>query len=585
MGAVYEATDGRLGGPCAVKEMLDVFSGDDADLIRRKFAAEASLLCQLRHPGIPSVRDYFQAGNTCYIVMDLVHGANLGEELEDYQKLTGANFPLETVLELATQILKILEYLHFLKPPIIHRDIKPANLIREYRTGQVKLVDFGLARSVEGDRSQTLIGTLGYCPLEQMQGKAEPRSDLYALGATMHHLLTGELPQPMYLPRLENVPPGVADLVARATQTQAQDRFADALQMRQAIQRLDRPAEPEPARTALMPAPPTAPLPAPTGPLTAPVAPPAPGASWLVAAAAGLALLVGGIWLGQRRSVPRELPAPLAAADTTATKHVLEPSPVPTATPVPSKDYVPRRQLAVKTPAPPPPPVKQQATPRPRPTEAPRQVTATPTPFYPQAVATVKKPPPAAPISPRTPSAPDPPPQPAETAQPTVTPVSTGITCNWPDQRIHLSLGPEWTIRRQIPYQLVIAERNHDVAYALELTVTAPRWNDFKGSADQRKAQYRKQGWTLKEQVPHLNALNWEVAALELSMAGTRSYDFMLLSPRVETLSLEIQSEQPPQRLFYSVRVGGSSRLNEEAALEAIDNLSVASMSLRSLMR
>jgi len=258
MGAVYEATDGRLGGTCAVKEMLDVFSGEDedAELIRKKFAAEAALLCQLRHPGIPSVRDYFQLGNICYIVMDLVHGANLEQELQDYQKLTGGSFPVETILDLATQILKILEYLHFLKPPIIHRDIKPANLIREYKTGQVKLVDFGLARSVEGNRSQTLIGTLGYCPLEQMQGRAEPRSDLYALGATMHHLLAGEAPAPFQLPRLENVPPGLADVVAKATQTNADDRYKDALQMRQALQRLDRPAEPEPVPPPVAAAPP-----------------------------------------------------------------------------------------------------------------------------------------------------------------------------------------------------------------------------------------------------------------------------------------------------------------------------------------
>jgi serine/threonine protein kinase len=161
------------------------------------FEREAQVLKNLNHPRIPKYRDYFSLDRDmgkglCWfaLVQDYIPGKSLQQLLDQ-----GQHFTEEQVRSLATQVLEILTYLHGLNPPVLHRDIKPSNLIWG-EDEQVYLVDFGAVQdptAVEG-ATFTVVGTAGYAPLEQFYGKAVPASDLYALGATLIHLLTGTAP-------------------------------------------------------------------------------------------------------------------------------------------------------------------------------------------------------------------------------------------------------------------------------------------------------------------------------------------------------------------------------------------------------
>jgi serine/threonine protein kinase len=161
------------------------------------FEREAQVLKTLNHPRIPKYRDYFSLDQhlgegLCWfaLVQDLIPGYSLEQRLQESQR-----FSEEQVKAIATQVLEILIYLHGLNPPVLHRDIKPSNLIWG-EDEQVYLVDFGAVQdptAVEG-ATFTVIGTAGYAPLEQFYGKAVEASDLYALGATLIHLLTGISP-------------------------------------------------------------------------------------------------------------------------------------------------------------------------------------------------------------------------------------------------------------------------------------------------------------------------------------------------------------------------------------------------------
>lgn len=165
---------------------------DDLKLFER----EAQVLQQLEHPKIPRYLDYFsvdkQAGGGLVwfgLVQDYIPGTSLQELLQQ-----GKHFTADQVRDIAAQVLEILAYLHNLKPAVLHRDIKPSNLIMD-SSGQVYLVDFGAVQNqaIEGV-TFTVVGTTGYSPLEQFWGRTVPASDLYALGATLIHLLTGVAP-------------------------------------------------------------------------------------------------------------------------------------------------------------------------------------------------------------------------------------------------------------------------------------------------------------------------------------------------------------------------------------------------------
>ena len=204
-GATYRAHDrGRGNIECVVKELLPKH-GDNPD-VRRLFEREARVLEGLRYPGIPTLHAYFSISERHYLVQDLVDGQTLDDELRRRGKL-----PEGEVVDILEQVLAILAHLHSLRPPVIHRDIKPANLMRD-ADGRVALLDFGAVKEVIGQTgtsgpeamstspASVVVYSAGYAPPEQLRGAVAPASDLYALGATALHLLSGRTPDRWYDP-------------------------------------------------------------------------------------------------------------------------------------------------------------------------------------------------------------------------------------------------------------------------------------------------------------------------------------------------------------------------------------------------
>ena len=196
MGAVYHAWDMRLSIPVALKEMIPQSDLDDEILqeLRRQFQQEATVLARLNHPHLVGVTDFFEEGRNIYLVMQFVEGQSLSERIKQYGAL-----PEEQVIAWSGQLLEALSYCH--SQGVIHRDIKPQNIIIRPDGGAV-LVDFGLVKLWDPNDPKTRtavrgIGTPQYAPPEQYElesGHTEPRSDLYSLGATMYHALTGQAP-------------------------------------------------------------------------------------------------------------------------------------------------------------------------------------------------------------------------------------------------------------------------------------------------------------------------------------------------------------------------------------------------------
>lgn len=254
MGAVYEAVDQRLDVTVAIKQ---TFSVDER--LRKQFEQEARLLAQLHHPSLPRVSDYFTERGRAFLVMQFIAGEDLAQVIA--RKATP--FPSHQVVAWADQLLDALVYLHTRDRQIIHRDIKPHNL-KLTESGQIALLDFGLAKAHGGDHSttqssQSVFGyTRRYSPLEQIQDLGtSPQSDLYALGATLYHLLTGVKP-PDALVRagaLANGKPdpllsvvevntalgrSLAEVLKKAMALNAADRFESAAEFRAALRRLGR---------------------------------------------------------------------------------------------------------------------------------------------------------------------------------------------------------------------------------------------------------------------------------------------------------------------------------------------------------
>lgn len=193
MGAVYQATDRKFGSAVAVKETF--YSNDQ---YRQAFSQEARLLNHLRHPALPVVMDYFSAGDKQFLVMQYIPGNDLEQLLEERKAIGQGAFMASQVLQWADQLLDALEYLHSQQTAIIHRDIKPQNLKLTPR-GEVILLDFGLAKGIVTGRPKSNHSIQGYTPhyasLEQIRGiGTTAQSDIYSLGATLYHLLTGVMP-------------------------------------------------------------------------------------------------------------------------------------------------------------------------------------------------------------------------------------------------------------------------------------------------------------------------------------------------------------------------------------------------------
>jgi serine/threonine-protein kinase len=202
MGCIYLADDLRLEGrQCALKEVENDRSQPPEMLreARDQFLREATVLARLDHPNLPKVSDFFSVGSRDYLVMDYVPGKDLRTLMQE-AKQAGIFLPEGDVLNWASQLCDALTYLHSQEPPILHRDIKPGNL-KLTPSGLLKLVDFGLVKVLApGEVTITILqgqGTALYTPLEQYggdSGHTDVRSDIYAFGSTLYHLLTNRPP-------------------------------------------------------------------------------------------------------------------------------------------------------------------------------------------------------------------------------------------------------------------------------------------------------------------------------------------------------------------------------------------------------
>ncbi|HEX6189255.1 MAG TPA: serine/threonine-protein kinase, partial [Pyrinomonadaceae bacterium] len=197
MGAVYLAKDRNLGdAPRAVKEMIESHIDETQhEKAIADFKRESLLLTELEHPSIPTVYDYFYDENSerFYLVMKFIPGADLASRLRATPE---GRIDEPTVTEWGIQVADVLHYLHTRPQSIIYRDLKPANLMIDSNNHRIMLIDFGIARWVnKKEKGVTAVGTMGYAPPELFSGRADPRVDIYSLGATMFHLLTGADPQ------------------------------------------------------------------------------------------------------------------------------------------------------------------------------------------------------------------------------------------------------------------------------------------------------------------------------------------------------------------------------------------------------
>ena len=251
MGAVYLAVDQNLGGTQrAVKEMVQshIEEEQQAKAIE-DFKRESMILSTLDHPSIPTIYDYFydESESRFYLVMKYISGGDLAGRLRAAPE---GRIDERTVTEWAVQVIDVLHYLHSLPTTIVYRDLKPSNVMIDGNTGRIMLIDFGIARSINQtqEKGVTAVGTMGYAPPELFSGQVEPRSDIYSLGSTMFHLLTGADPQnnPLLIfdfqknPRPRQINPRLSDqierILMRAVEYNADARFSSALEMKLALQ-------------------------------------------------------------------------------------------------------------------------------------------------------------------------------------------------------------------------------------------------------------------------------------------------------------------------------------------------------------
>ena len=246
MGAVYLAKDRNLGdAPRAVKEMVEShLDPTQHEKAIGDFKRESLLLTSLEHPSIPTIYDYFydEILGRFYLVMKYISGGDLASRM---RAAVGGKIDEKTVTDWGMQVADVLDYLHSRPKPIIYRDLKPANLMIDGNSGRVMLIDFGIARWVsQQEKGVTAVGTMGYAPPELFSGRVQPASDVYSLGATMFHLLTGADPQdnPLLIfdfsknPRPRQINPAMSSemeqILMRSVEYKPEDRFRTAGELR-----------------------------------------------------------------------------------------------------------------------------------------------------------------------------------------------------------------------------------------------------------------------------------------------------------------------------------------------------------------
>jgi len=238
MGEVYLAQDTKLDRKVALK-ILPADVGTNRDRMER-FVREAKSAAALNHPNIAHIYEIGESDGTHYIAMEFIDGETLRH------KIHRDKAPLPKLLKYLTQVAQGLSKAH--AAGIIHRDLKPANLMIDGNSGRVMLIDFGIARWVkQEEKGVTAVGTMGYAPPELFGGRVEPRSDIYSLGATLFHLLTGADPQdnPLLIfdfqknSRPRQIAPSISSemeqILMRSVEYKPEDRFASAGAMRDAL--------------------------------------------------------------------------------------------------------------------------------------------------------------------------------------------------------------------------------------------------------------------------------------------------------------------------------------------------------------
>jgi tRNA A-37 threonylcarbamoyl transferase component Bud32 len=251
MGAVYLASDNNLGGVLrAVKEMVQAhIEEEQQDKAINDFKRESMILSTLDHASIPTIYDYFydETESRFYLVMKYISGGDLSSRLRSAPE---GKIDEVSVTEWAIQIIDVLDYLHNQPSTIVYRDLKPSNIMMDGNSGRIMLIDFGIARSIsqKEEKGVTAVGTMGYAPPELFSGNVEPRSDIYSLGSTMFHLLTGADPQsnPLLIfdfqknPRPRQINPQLSDqierILMRSVEYSADARFKNAAEMRKVLE-------------------------------------------------------------------------------------------------------------------------------------------------------------------------------------------------------------------------------------------------------------------------------------------------------------------------------------------------------------
>lgn len=231
MSSVYLA---RLssGERVIIKELVvpEDRDGSIRQRVTEMFSREAQMLAALDHRQIVKVYDHFVEDGRNYLVMQNARGLNL-------RQLVGleGKFSEKNTIKVGMQLAEIVDYLHSRTPPVIHRDITPDNLVFDSSTGILTLIDFGAANEYVGHVTGTLVGKQCYLPPEQFRGKAEPASDVYAIGCTLHFILTGEDPVPISVCRPREIDSSTSEalneVIADATAQELEDRITSAFEL------------------------------------------------------------------------------------------------------------------------------------------------------------------------------------------------------------------------------------------------------------------------------------------------------------------------------------------------------------------